>query len=152
MAMLLQELDQGPAALPSGSELTLFNSRDGLLGKIWQKAKLENLSLLHVQGNPLDLEDLRAKLDISRCGHSPLGDTQILWSSTPSDSRYYSQPVFPSNAILSTRLPMGVWQNSTCNRTRLLLLYRLTLSSINVYRRLTCLRYLLLLLEGFPVN
>lgn len=66
MAMLLQELDQGPAALPQGSELTLFNSRDGLLGKIWYKAKLESLSLLHVQGNPLDQEDLKAKVDLSR--------------------------------------------------------------------------------------
>ena len=69
MAMLLQELDQGPAALPQGSELTLFNSRDGLLGKIWYKAKLKSLSLLHVQGNPLDQEDLKAKVDMRRCAH-----------------------------------------------------------------------------------
>lgn len=69
MAMLLQELDQGPAALPRGSELTLFNTRDGLLGKIWSKAKLESLSLLHVQGNPLDQDDLKAKLDMSRLPH-----------------------------------------------------------------------------------
>ena len=69
MAMLLQELDQGPAALPKGSELTLFNFRDGLLGKIWYKAKLESLSLLHVQGNPLDQEDLKAKVDMTRSAH-----------------------------------------------------------------------------------
>lgn len=66
MAMLLQELDQGPAALPCGSELTLFNTREGLLGKIWAKGKLDSLSLLHVQGNPLDQEDIKTKLDLSR--------------------------------------------------------------------------------------
>jgi len=49
MAMLLRELDRGPAALPRGSELTLFNSREGLLGKIRDRAKLENISVLHVQ-------------------------------------------------------------------------------------------------------
>ena len=32
MAMLLRELDRGPAALPKGSELTLFNSQENVLG------------------------------------------------------------------------------------------------------------------------
>ena len=67
MSMLLRELDRGPAALPRGSELTLFNSREGLLGSIRDRAQLEALSVLHVQGNPLDQDDLRAKLDISKC-------------------------------------------------------------------------------------
>ena len=67
MTMLLRELDRGPAALPRGSELTLFNSQTGLLGSIRDRAKLESLSVLHVEGNPLDVEDLRIKLDISRC-------------------------------------------------------------------------------------
>lgn len=70
MWMLLRELDRGPAALPRGSELTLFNSREGLLGTIKDKSQLESLFVLHVKGNPLDLDDMQNKLDISKCAAS----------------------------------------------------------------------------------
>lgn len=78
MTMLLRELDRGPAALPRGSELTLYNSREGLLGKIRDRAKLESLSILHVQGNPLDQEELKAKVDLARYAIFSLSETPSL--------------------------------------------------------------------------
>ena len=84
MSMLLRELDRGPAALPRGSELTLFNSREGLLGSIRDRAQLEALSVLHVQGNPLDQDDLKAKLDISKCAAPPIALPADLPSLLPS--------------------------------------------------------------------
>ncbi|KAK9818136.1 hypothetical protein WJX72_007697 [[Myrmecia] bisecta] len=68
MTMLLRELDHGPAALPRGSELTLFNMREApvVMGSAREKAGIRNLSLLHVPGNPLEKVDLQAKLDITK--------------------------------------------------------------------------------------
>ena len=66
MTMLLRELDRGPAALPRGSELTLFNSRSGLLGQIRDSAQLRNLSVLHVQGNALSQEEIKQKLNLHK--------------------------------------------------------------------------------------
>ena len=45
MTMLLRELDQGPAALPKGSEITLFNNRESpdVMGELcWQRRSLQN--------------------------------------------------------------------------------------------------------------
>lgn len=66
MTMLLRELDRGPAALPRGSELTLFNSRSGLLGSIRDSAKLRNLSVLHVQGNALSQDEIKQKINVHK--------------------------------------------------------------------------------------
>ncbi|KAK9810370.1 hypothetical protein WJX72_009592 [[Myrmecia] bisecta] len=68
MTMLLRELDHGPAALPRGSELTLFNMRDAqhVMGKARTKADLRNLSMIHVPGNPLEASELNANINLTR--------------------------------------------------------------------------------------
>ncbi|KAK9866656.1 hypothetical protein WJX84_009216 [Apatococcus fuscideae] len=68
MTMLLRELDQGPAALPKGSEITLFNNRESpdVMGKTQEKAKLHSLSVLHVQGDPLERSELQERVDLTK--------------------------------------------------------------------------------------
>ncbi|KAK9843129.1 hypothetical protein WJX74_007389 [Apatococcus lobatus] len=68
MTMLLQELDHGPAALPKGSEVTLFNNRESpdVMGKTREKAQLNSLSVLHVKGDPLEKADLTERIDLTK--------------------------------------------------------------------------------------
>ena len=127
MSMLLRELDRGPAALPRGSELTLFNSREGLLGSIRDRAQLEALSVLHVQGNPLDQDDLTAKLDISKCA-APKGTASSLGPSLDC----CTGPIVPPDISFCGLWPQRCWllhqtfltlhctpaQAATCSATR----------------------------------
>lgn len=61
-------LPVGPAALPKGSEVVFFNIHAAaeVLGRVVRISKVENVSFLHVQGNPLDQQDIREKLNLAR--------------------------------------------------------------------------------------
>ncbi len=41
------------------------------LSALQEFAKLRNIQLLHMKGNPLNRKDLDSKVDIQRCGRSP---------------------------------------------------------------------------------
>ena len=70
-----------PPHLCAGSELILFNTRSGsdVLGQVKYRLVPENISVLHVEGDPLDQEDLAAKLDVSRYVFSLSIRKQILF-------------------------------------------------------------------------
>lgn len=73
-------LPAGPAALPKGSEVVFFNIHAAaeVLGRVVRISKVENVSFLHVQGNPLDQQDIREKLNLAR--HAYISFFMILYS------------------------------------------------------------------------
>eukprot|EP01024_Parvocaulis_polyphysoides_P074321 TRINITY_DN9592_c0_g1_i2.p1 TRINITY_DN9592_c0_g1~~TRINITY_DN9592_c0_g1_i2.p1 ORF type:complete len:471 (-),score=55.96 TRINITY_DN9592_c0_g1_i2:120-1532(-) len=66
MSSMIRELDHGNWALPRGSEVTLFNEHktEDTLDVLLQTVKLTNISVHHVQGDPLCPLSLE-KLDLS---------------------------------------------------------------------------------------
>ena len=63
---LLRELDHGPAALPRGSEVVLFNQH-GPPSEMAQRAdiaNMDNICITHVRGNPSNRRDLAQKINI----------------------------------------------------------------------------------------
>ena len=58
----------GPAALPRNSEVVFFNQHPAavVLGRVMRMSRVQNVTFLHIQGNPLDQQDLRDKLNLSR--------------------------------------------------------------------------------------
>eukprot|EP00891_Asterochloris_glomerata_P004631 jgi/Astpho2/4631/Aster-x0209 len=68
MTDLLAELDHGPAALPRGSEVFLFNtwSSQEVMGRARGAAGVRNLSVLHIPGDPLQRSEIADRLDITR--------------------------------------------------------------------------------------
>ena len=66
---LLRELDHGPAALPRGSEVVLFNQH-GPPAEMAQRAdiaNMDNICITHVRGNPSNRRDLAQKINIPTC-------------------------------------------------------------------------------------
>ena len=66
---LLRELDHGPAALPRGSEVVLFNQH-GPPQEMAQRAdiaNMDNVRITHVRGNPSNRRDLAQKINIPTC-------------------------------------------------------------------------------------
>ena len=70
---LLRELDHGPAALPRGSEVVLFNQH-GPPQEMAQRAdiaNMDNVRITHVRGNPSNRRDLAQKINIPTCASLP---------------------------------------------------------------------------------
>jgi len=68
MSNLLRELDHGPAALPRGSQVVLFNQQEAEQQQemLSDFPKLRNIQLMHIKGNPLNRKELDRKIDIER--------------------------------------------------------------------------------------
>lgn len=68
MGDLLEEMDHGPAALASGSRITLFNAAI-LAEKLEQCLTAAHVRRLHVDlvtGDPLDFEHVSTRLDVTQ--------------------------------------------------------------------------------------
>ena len=65
--MRVRILWTGPAALPRGSEVVFFNQHPSteVLGRVVRTSKVEHVTFMHIQGNPLDQQDLRYKFNLS---------------------------------------------------------------------------------------
>ena len=62
----------GPACLPRGSEVVLFNQHPAseVLERVVRlSTSAQNVTFLHIKGNPLDQQELRQKLDLKKCDH-----------------------------------------------------------------------------------
>lgn len=58
----------GPTALPKGSEVVLFNTHapGEVLERVVRLSSTHNVTFLHIRGNPLDQQELKDKLDLSK--------------------------------------------------------------------------------------
>jgi hypothetical protein len=79
MGELLREMDHGPAALPPGSEVTLFNTSatEDVVKRVKFRNRLRNLTIRHVYGNPLDYDEVSQRLDVPRSVPCFLKDSVI---------------------------------------------------------------------------
>ncbi len=95
MSDLLREMDHGPAALPAGSSITLFNcsATPDSLALIKQRNRLRNLDVSLVSGNPMDYDELTSKIDVTRCARRLPGK-----SSFPFVDREYGAEVAPGKS------------------------------------------------------
>lgn len=80
MGELLREMDHGPAALPPGSEVTLFNASatTEIIERVIGRNRIRYLTVRHVLGNPLDFDEVSQRLDVPRFAFPPSSPLSFL--------------------------------------------------------------------------
>jgi hypothetical protein len=101
MGELLREMDHGPAALPPGSEVTLFNTSatEDVVKRVKFRNRLRNLTIRHVYGNPLDYDEVSQRLDVPRWVPLFLAGFLVIETFCPSYDKSDSQGRNPTSSV-----------------------------------------------------